>query len=64
MWAAHKQTLSDIHLRELYTPLWDLNVAVWSDDAVARDVNFAQTDANTTRQLSVSGFVQIPMVQN
>ncbi len=53
-------TLSDKRLRELYTPLWDLSVAVWSDDAVAREVNFAQTDANTIRQLSVGGFVTNP----
>ncbi|MGI8582283.1 MAG: DUF7482 domain-containing protein [Chitinophagaceae bacterium] len=53
-------TLTDKRLRELYTPLWDLNIAVWSDDAVARKVNFAQTDANTIRQLSVGGFVTNP----
>ncbi len=53
-------TLTDKRLRELYTPLWDLNIAVWSDDAVARKVNYAQTDVNTIRQLSVGGFVTNP----
>ncbi len=50
-------TLSDKHQRELYSPLWDLNIAVWSDDAVARGVNFAQTDANTIRQLAAHNLV-------
>lgn len=35
-------TLTDKRLRELYTPLWDLNIAVWSDEVVAKGENFAQ----------------------
>lgn len=50
-------TLADKRLRELYTPLWDLNIAVWSDDVVSRMQNFAQTDANTIRQLAVGNYV-------
>lgn len=53
-------TLTDKRLRELYTPLWDLNIAVWSDDVVAKGENFAQTDANTIRQLAVRNFVTNP----
>lgn len=53
-------TLTDKRLRELYTPLWDLNIAVWSDDVVAKGDNFAQTDANTIRQLAVRNFVTNP----
>jgi hypothetical protein len=53
-------TLTDKRLRELYTPLWDLNIAEWSADVVARGENFAQTDANTIRQLGVRGFVTNP----
>lgn len=50
-------TLTDQRLRELYTPLWDLNIAVWSDATVAAGENFVQTDANTIRQLAVGNFV-------
>ncbi len=50
-------TLADKRLRELYTPLWDLNIAVWSDDIVNKGQNFAQTDANTIRQLALRNFV-------
>ncbi len=53
-------TLRDQRLRELYTPLWDLHIAVWSDAAVAGGVNFAQTDANTIRQLAERGFLTNP----
>lgn len=53
-------TLQDRRLRELYTPLWDLHVAVWSDAAVAEGINFAQTDANTVRQLAERGFLTNP----
>jgi hypothetical protein len=53
-------TLTDKRLRELYTPLWDLNIGEWSADVVARGVNFAQTDANTIRQLAVRGFITNP----
>jgi hypothetical protein len=30
-------TLKDKRLRELYTPLWDLNIAEWNADVVARE---------------------------
>jgi hypothetical protein len=50
-------TLKDEKERELYTPLWDLNIPVWSDAVVAGKTNFAQTDANTIRQLAVNGYV-------
>jgi hypothetical protein len=53
-------TLSDKRLRELYTPLWDLNIGVWNDDVVARGENFAQTDANTIRQLAARNFITNP----
>lgn len=53
-------TLTDQRLRELYSPMWDLNIAEWSADAVARGVNFAQTDANTIRQLAKGGFITNP----
>ncbi len=50
-------TLADKRLRELYTPLWDLNIAVWNNDAVTQGNNFAQTDANTIRQLASNNLV-------
>jgi hypothetical protein len=53
-------TLTDKRLRELYTPLWDLNIGVWSDDIVGKGQNFAQTDANTIRQLAVRNFITNP----
>ncbi|MEJ7740820.1 MAG: hypothetical protein WKF97_25665 [Chitinophagaceae bacterium] len=53
-------TLKDKRLRELYTPLWDLNIAEWKPDVVAKGENFAQTDANTIRQLAVRGFLSNP----
>lgn len=53
-------TLTDKRLRELYTPLWDLNIAVWSDDVVSKSQNFAQTDANTIRQLAAGNYITNP----
>lgn len=53
-------TLSDQRLRELYSPMWDLNIAVWSPDAVARGQNTTQTDANQIRQLAAQGLVTNP----
>lgn len=53
-------TLRDQRLRELYTPMWDLQIAVWSDEVVANGENFAQTDANTIRQLAARGFLTNP----
>ena len=40
--------------------MWDLNIAVWSADAVARGQNTAQTDANQIRQLAAQGIVTNP----
>lgn len=53
-------TLSDPAERRLYSPMWDLNIAVWSDEAVANGQNFAQRDANEIRQLAVEGLVTNP----
>ncbi|MGI8854745.1 MAG: DUF7482 domain-containing protein [Thermomicrobiales bacterium] len=50
-------TLRDPALARLYTPLWDLQLVKWSDDAVARGANTAQTDANQIRQLAAQGVV-------
>lgn len=50
-------TLRDPALAHLYTPLWDLQLVKWSDDAVARGANVAQTDANQIRQLAAQGVV-------
>lgn len=53
-------TLTDKRLRELYSPLWDLNIGEWSAEAVDRRINFAQTDANIIRQLARRGFITNP----
>lgn len=53
-------TLTDKRLRELYSPLWDLNIAAWTDDVVSREKNFAQTDANTIRQLAARNLITNP----
>ena len=53
-------TLADPREARLYTPMWDLNIAVWSPDAVARGLNVAQTDANQIRQLAARGMVTNP----
>lgn len=53
-------TLTDKAERELYTPLWDLNVAQWSDSVVAKGTNYAQTDASTIQQLASRGFITNP----
>lgn len=53
-------TPTDPAERRLYSPIWDLNIAVWSDEAVADGQNFAQRDANETRQLAVDGLITNP----
>lgn len=53
-------TLDDPHLARLYTPLWDLHIAVWSPDAVAKGQNVGQTDANQIRQLAARGLITSP----
>lgn len=53
-------TLRDPALARLYTPLWDLQMVKWSDQAVAEGRNTAQTDANQIRQLAAKGMVTAP----
>lgn len=53
-------TLQDPQLAALYTPLWDLHIAVWSDEAVAKGLNVTQKDANQIRQLAAQGLVTNP----
>jgi len=50
-------TLRDPALARLYTPLWDLQLVKWSDEAIVQGLNVAQTDANTIRQLAARGLV-------
>ncbi len=53
-------TLSDPKMAELYSPIWDLHVAVWSPKAVSQGLNVAQKDANQIRQLAAKGMVTSP----
>ncbi|MDQ6843143.1 MAG: hypothetical protein M3Z92_02150 [Bacteroidota bacterium] len=53
-------TVKDKAQRELYTPLWDLNVAKWSDAVVAAGKNYAQTDGSTIQQLARHGLITNP----
>ncbi|MDQ3168462.1 MAG: hypothetical protein M3P94_07415 [Chloroflexota bacterium] len=53
-------TLDDPDLAALYSPLWDLRVGVWSEDAIVAGENVAQTDANAIRQLAADGTVTSP----
>ena len=53
-------TLADPRLARLYTPMWDLHVAEWSQEAVASGRNVAQTDASQIRQLAARGVVTNP----
>jgi len=46
--------------REEYSPLWDLQVGVYSDAAVAGGLNGLQTDANVVRRLAARGLVTAP----
>ncbi len=48
-------TQRDPRLAEAYSPLWDLQIAVFDDDAVARGENDAKTDSNVIRQLAAAG---------
>lgn len=50
-------TLRDPALARLYSPLWDLQLVKWSDEAIARGANTAQMDANQIRQLAAQGVV-------
>ncbi len=53
-------TLRDPALAQAYTPLWDLNVGVWSDDAVADGRNIALRDANEIRAVAATGELTSP----
>ena len=53
-------TLRDPALRRLYTPMWDLMIAEWSADVVARGDNFAQPDFDTILQLAAHGLITNP----
>lgn len=53
-------TLRDPALRRLYSPMWDLMIAEWSADVVARGDNFAQPDFNTILQLAARGLITNP----
>lgn len=53
-------TLKDPATAALYTPLWDLMVAKWSDAVIANHTNYAQTDGNTIQQLASHGLITNP----
>ncbi len=53
-------TLTDPRLARLYTPMWDLHIAEWSQEAVIGGRNVAQTDANQIRQLAAQRVVTNP----
>lgn len=53
-------TVTNKQDRELYSPLWDLHVAMWSPAVVAKGMNYAQTDANTIQQLAKHGLITNP----
>jgi len=46
--------------RREYSPLWDLQVGVYSDEAVAEGQNGLKTDANTVRRLAARKLVTSP----
>ncbi|MGI8804687.1 MAG: DUF7482 domain-containing protein [Thermoleophilaceae bacterium] len=46
--------------RREYSPLWDLQIGVYSDAAVARGMNGLKTDANTVRRLADRRLVTSP----
>ena len=53
-------TLRDPNLAQDYSPLWDLNIGVWSKFAVAHGLNTAKTDANEILELAAKGLVTSP----
>jgi hypothetical protein len=53
-------TLDDVNERLLYSPIWDLHIAKWTDSVVQAGINFAQNDANTIRQLARRGYITNP----
>ncbi len=46
--------------RREYSPLWDLQVGVYSNSAVARGLNGLKKDANVVRRLAARGLVTAP----
>lgn len=46
--------------RREYSPAWDLNVGVYTDEAVALGLNDLKTDANTVRMLAAQGYITAP----
>ncbi len=53
-------TVPNAALAAHYSPLWDLQIAVYSPAAVAAGLNRTQTDANRIRQLSVRKVLTSP----
>ena len=53
-------TLRDPVLARRYTPIWDIQLARWTDEAVAQGRNVAQRDTNQIRQLAARGLVTAP----
>lgn len=53
-------TLRDPKLAQDYSPLWDLNIGVWSKFAVAHGLNTAKTDAIVIQELAAKGLVTSP----
>jgi len=53
-------TLQDPTLAQAYTPLWDLNVGMWSIAAVAEGRNIALRDANEIRAVAATGELTSP----
>jgi hypothetical protein len=46
--------------RAEYSPAWDLNVGVYTDEAVSQGINGLQTDANVIRRMARKGIVTAP----
>lgn len=45
---------------ELYTPMWDVHIAVWKAEAIGAKTNAAQKDYNTVARLAAEGRVTGP----
>jgi len=52
--------VSDPGQRALYSPVWDIHQARWTDAAVAAGLNNAQTDSNQIFQLAEKGLITSP----
>lgn len=46
-----------VEVASAYSPLWDLQVGMWTPEAVARGLNRARTDSNVIRRLAQRGLV-------